>query len=229
MANPQKENGYTPIASEILEHLVKLPLSAAELRVLLWVFRKTYGWNKKEDLISLTQFEQATKMSRPTVVRALKNLVIRGILVKTPKLAYMVEKDWEKWVVKTPKLVKFGNHLGLDALTKSGLDALTHNSNKHIQKKRQPTVAEDATLEGKQINHLLAEFYKTINPLISFKNNTQRDAALEIIKKFGFEEAIDITRYAISVQGDKFAPRITTPLKLKEKYADLEIYKNNKT
>ena len=49
MASPQKENGYTPIAHEILEALAKQLLSPDEWRILMIIFRKTYGWDKKED------------------------------------------------------------------------------------------------------------------------------------------------------------------------------------
>ena len=37
MASPQKENGYTPIANEILEELVKIDLLGAEFRVLFFM------------------------------------------------------------------------------------------------------------------------------------------------------------------------------------------------
>jgi len=56
MANPQPENGHTDIANEIIEALWKINLSSYEWRVLLYLLRKTYGWHKKTDQISLSQF-----------------------------------------------------------------------------------------------------------------------------------------------------------------------------
>jgi len=41
MANPQKENGYTPVANEILDELVKLPLNGTQLRIICVVWRFT--------------------------------------------------------------------------------------------------------------------------------------------------------------------------------------------
>ena len=50
MANPRKKNGYTPIANEIMDALalIKKP-SPYEWNILMFLLRKTYGWNKKED------------------------------------------------------------------------------------------------------------------------------------------------------------------------------------
>lgn len=111
MASPQKENGHTPIANEILEHLVQGGLLGSELSLLLLVIRKTYGWHKKEDIISLTQFERGLKLSRHTVIKAIKNLVYRKMLVKgatlgNTKIPYKFNKNWEEWVVQGGALVQ---------------------------------------------------------------------------------------------------------------------------
>jgi phage replication O-like protein O len=79
MANPQKENGYTVIANEILEALMRIRLSGEEWKCLLVILRKTYGWNKKEDKISLSQFVLMTGMKKQSVHRALKKLSSKNI------------------------------------------------------------------------------------------------------------------------------------------------------
>ena len=93
MANPQKENGYTAIANEILEKLIKIRMTASEKDVLFFILRKTYGWGKKEDRISLTQFQYGTSLSRPTVIKAIKNLLVRKMIVKAGLLVSF-NKDW---------------------------------------------------------------------------------------------------------------------------------------
>lgn len=55
MASPQTEDGYTAIANEIMEALIAAELSGQEFRIALLVIRKTYGFKKKEDAISLSQ------------------------------------------------------------------------------------------------------------------------------------------------------------------------------
>jgi len=112
MANPQKENGYTAIANEIIEKLAKLNLTSSQWQVLMFILRKTYGWHKKEDNISLTQIEEGTNLSRPTVCFAIKELVKQALLVKSSGLLnkkkkrinrYGFQKNYEKWTSR-PRL-----------------------------------------------------------------------------------------------------------------------------
>jgi len=72
MAEPQKENGYTPIANEIMEALCRIRIPGEERQVLDCILRKTYGWNKCEDAISLTQFMEMTGLKNPMYAEQLK-------------------------------------------------------------------------------------------------------------------------------------------------------------
>jgi hypothetical protein len=86
------------------------------------------------------------------------------------------------------------------------------------------------TVVCKNINPLL-NLFKEINPSINFANKTQREALQDIINKFGYEKTEGIIKYAISIQGQKYAPVITTPLMLKNKLGEIMIYykkENNK-
>ncbi len=216
MASPQAENGHTKIANEILEQLVKTGLLGSEWNIVIWVIRKTYGYQKKEDWISLTQFEKATNLSRPTVVKTLKNLVNRGLLVKRDKLGYSFEKDYEKWVVNTAKLVKHNDPGSKDRLTEIGKHGLTHKRNKENTKEINPV--------GEEINQIFSIFEKTINPTINYGNTTQRNAIETLISKIGFDKTAGAAKYAISIQTDRYAPTITTPIQLLNKYGELRGY-----
>lgn len=102
MANPQKEDGYTAIANEIMERLYAITLSGSEYRVILCVLRKTYGWHKKVDKISLSQFEEETNLSRRQVCTILDRLVNNRLLFKEKNKncnLYQFNKDYEMWVV----------------------------------------------------------------------------------------------------------------------------------
>jgi len=121
-ANPQLEDGFTRIANEIMEALPRLHLSGNQGRILWVVLRKTYGWSKKVDPISLGQFESMTGIKRRHVCRELKGLVERNILRKTegkgvPGIgnsfvtSYGLQKDFTKWKVfpKSGTVPKTGN------------------------------------------------------------------------------------------------------------------------
>ena len=64
MANPQLENGYTKISNEIFDAMVRWKFSSYEYRILIFLIRKTYGWNKKKDWISLSQFVEGTGIKK---------------------------------------------------------------------------------------------------------------------------------------------------------------------
>ena len=129
MANVQVENGYTRIANEILEHLVKVRLPPSEKDVVIFIIRKTYGYSKREDRISLTQFKQGTDLSRPTVVKALKNLRSRNIIIRKG-LLIKFNKDYETWVVNAGLLVKSKHEFGKPGLTETSKGGLTHKRKK---------------------------------------------------------------------------------------------------
>lgn len=134
MASPQLENGYIRIANEITKQLVNTALLGAEFQILLFILSKTYGYNKKKDWISLTQYELGTGLSRPTVVKALKNLVLKNIIRKSESCVVSFNKDYETWVVKPPLLVKHSDTASKDRLTNIGKAVLTHKRHKTITK-----------------------------------------------------------------------------------------------
>jgi len=105
MANPQIENGHTKIANEIMEALSKINLSPYEMRVLLVIMRKTYGWGKKSDKIPLSQIVEITGIAKPNVSRAMKSLVSRSIVISSDNKRIGVNKNHDQWlsVAITPK------------------------------------------------------------------------------------------------------------------------------
>ena len=114
MASPQTEDAFTSIATELLEALIKIRISGVENQCLMFIIRKTYGWNKKEDWISLSQFMDATGLSKPHIVRALSKLRDKNIITKKDNgkgVSYGIQKDYDKWnplpkKVTLPLLVK---------------------------------------------------------------------------------------------------------------------------
>lgn len=69
------------IPNSVVDELMA-EMSGVELKCYLFVVRKTKGWNKEYDAISLTQFIKFTGAGKTAVVDALKKLVDLGLLVK---------------------------------------------------------------------------------------------------------------------------------------------------
>lgn len=96
MSSPQLENGYLRIANELAEALYHTNLSPYEWRVLWFIFRKTYGHQKKTDRISLSQIEKATGINRGCAGRALRSLRARNMVVFESGECG-IQKDYEQW------------------------------------------------------------------------------------------------------------------------------------
>lgn len=102
MASPQLENGYTRIANEILEQVVKRPFAERQCSIIFHVMRMTYGWGVSMAEISLTQFESAigVKSAACSVIiqRLIKLKVLLAEVVPGGR-RLGINKDYEKWGV----------------------------------------------------------------------------------------------------------------------------------
>jgi phage replication O-like protein O len=110
MANPQKENGYTPISNEIMEALAKTRISGEARQVLDVIIRQTYGYNKKIDWITTSQFKEATGLSNMAVYKARKKLKEMNIITISQKgdsqyLNYCLQKNYHSWLLSPKKKV----------------------------------------------------------------------------------------------------------------------------
>lgn len=114
MEDLQVENGnFTRIVNKVIDHLCIFNMTHAELCMCLFVIRKTWGFNKKEDMISLTQFEEGTNQSRMTVIKSLKNLQTKNIVIQVKQgdringSIWKLNKYYDTWkVVNRDRLVK---------------------------------------------------------------------------------------------------------------------------
>jgi hypothetical protein len=77
---------------------------------------------------------------------------------------------------------------------------------------------------SKDIHKILVLFQQGVNPTINFANKTERASSKYLIDKFGYDKVVKMIEYAISIQGEMYAPCITTPWELKTKLAKLIIY-----
>lgn len=74
----QSVNGFI-FPNSIIDELLP-ELSHSELKCYLAVLRKTKGWNREEDYISVSQFMKVTGLSNRSVIDACESLVARDIL-----------------------------------------------------------------------------------------------------------------------------------------------------
>ena len=139
-------------------------ISDAACKIYLVVCRKTRGWNKEMDSISLSQLEAITGKSRPTVIKAKNELINIGLLVEMPSTIYgntfkLGDETSLGWTVKFPsKNILLGKNT--DSASKESLPLLVKKFNPASKNSlpllvkilyTQKTLSKD-TIQNKKIN-----------------------------------------------------------------------------
>ena len=149
MSVPQAENGHVDIANEIVEALCRTQLSGYESRVLWAIFRKTYGWHKKEDRISLSQFQVLTGLPLPKISNTLNRLVLRKMVTVTDNgngktKSYGFQKVYSLWQGLPEKVIP-ELRIPEISITENGAQGLPElASTKETLTKEKTTAAEEA-------------------------------------------------------------------------------------
>jgi len=111
--SPQIENGYTQIANELMDAIIQIRIPGEARQCLDFIIRKTYGWHKKSDAISLSQFVSATGLSKVHVCRMLNKLVVMNLITKKGKAITNIDNE-------SGEVYEFNEHLKSKAITKLG-------------------------------------------------------------------------------------------------------------
>jgi len=191
MANPQKEDGHTQIANEILEQLALSHLSPNQWQVVIFIVRKTYGYRKKVDYMVNSQIGMGTGLSKSVVSRVLKRLDERNIIIRHKKNIGF-QKDWEKW--KLAKQQTIGTKLPKQSTSKS-----CPNSQPKLAKQSTKVDSPDDTQKKKETiqkkgygefsNVLLSdeEHQKLVDRFGDAKTNSFIDGLSEGIESKGYK------------------------------------------
>jgi phage replication O-like protein O len=161
-ADIQTENGFVQLHPAILELLAQRQLSGREFRCLLFLFRKTYGYHKKTDKISLSQWEQGTGIPRTRVGAVLDSLVAQNLILKVDN------------GTKRPATWGFNKHFetwqGEESVTLEG-DSLEQEESQSVT----PTGDTSVTLEGDRLKvSVTLEGDKTVT--LQGDNNIYKDS-----------------------------------------------------
>ena len=137
MASPQIENGHTRIANELLDAIVRVGLAGEESKVFWFIVRKTYGYQKTWDEISLSQFCLASGLNKQNTCRALSNLIKKNMIIKSDKgkiTKYRIQKDYTIWKPLS-KLIMLSNPIKpvINIDKESVIKSETHKRNKNTK------------------------------------------------------------------------------------------------
>ena len=110
MIGPKLDDGYTSIANEILEEIAKVKLNDTQHRILLVVWRMTYGWRRTECKLSNSFLTEALQIDQRIIRREFQRLVDRKIIniIKnavgsSPRIIEFNKKydEWQGWTKTT--------------------------------------------------------------------------------------------------------------------------------
>jgi phage replication O-like protein O len=101
----EKKDSYTKLFNPILEALCKSNLNGSELKIVFYVIRCTYGWNKKKFAMSKSFIAEGTGIDRRNVGKIIKSLVERNVLIDygvekgSRTKIYGLNKHFSQWVM----------------------------------------------------------------------------------------------------------------------------------
>ncbi|EHA4364014.1 replication protein [Escherichia coli] len=122
------DDGFTRIANELLEAVMRAGLSQHQLLVFMAVMRKTYGFNKKSDWVSNEQLSELTGILPHKCSAAKSVLVKRGILTQTGRVIG-INKTVSEWSSLPVKGIEKRPYLKKVTLPESGKKSLPESGN----------------------------------------------------------------------------------------------------
>lgn len=241
MANPQRENGHTQINHETMEAILDHAFSLLELKVILCVLRKTWGWDKKEDFISNGQIAKATNIARRHVIETISKLVTKNVLLVTKKALGNVtvnlikfNKDHESW--GSAESVTTSDQKSTRVVTKKALEVVpiqspTKEKKETIQKKVVLRTTANADKRNPVIEELLTYWQTLFGPTKFIQQD--RFALSNLLKAkyleellMGLEPAERVKRLmelAQKMATDRYSVRIASPADLQYKFNQLKM------
>ena len=138
-----EEPNYTQIPNVFFEHWMSV-LTHVEFKVLMCISRKTFGWRKDIESISISQIIAMTKVSRQATCNAIRELQVHGLIIKEKhtSMEHGNEASTFKVLVRSPvkclKNVQAStlSRQGASLLNRQGLVYSVDTQKKEIQKEK---------------------------------------------------------------------------------------------
>ncbi len=99
-----EEGRFVRFPTELLEALIGARLSGTQFRILLWVVRGTYGWNRRSIPFTWYRIAKELFLDRPVTYRAGKTLLQTGVLLQEDH-QLSIQNDSRMWdaIVLSPR------------------------------------------------------------------------------------------------------------------------------
>lgn len=206
MSDPQPEHGYSRIAHELMDAIIRAPLSKRQYKVVFAVIRKTYGYNKKTDDMPLTQIIEMTGLDKGNLSKTINELEAMSVITKGPGdhgFILGLNKDFEAWgcqnnnhnrVVKTTTRSCQNDNLRLSK----------RQPQKNTQKKSQKNIGQTTSFD---------RFWE------AYPKKVQKKPSMDIWRRKKLDDIADLIVENVTIRRDKdgewvngFVPNPTTYL-----------------
>ena len=163
------------IPNSVIDELLA-KLTCAELKCYLFVVRKTKGWNKESDSISVSQFMEVTGLSNRSVITACESLVEMGLLERSGG-----ERKLNTYSVKAFEISQTGEK---SSSVKSG-EKISQTGEKSSSVKSGEKISQTGE---KSSSDLVKKVHTQNNNKNTIQNNNKKNtkkSVLELLADFG--------------------------------------------
>lgn len=146
----QLEDGYTRIANELLEQVFKTKFNGTQYSIILFVFRNTYGFQRKSHDMSLNFISAGIETHKDQVKRELDKLIEWHVITVFQEASFNkprvigINKDTEDWDVQSNE----------KSIQSAKTSTVSESIEKQSTKKPTPTVDELAHQEKKDFKEI---------------------------------------------------------------------------
>ena len=226
MANPQPDR-FTKFSNELFDQICMTRIPGEARQIFDCIARKTYGFNKKFDAISLSQFEAMTGMKKPSICRALKKLIEMNLIIKKANCisekangisekdsasiqVYGINKDYEEWNALAKKLTFTKKLIGVSEKVNKSFTKKLHtkdNVQKTILQKKEYKRHENPVAHptGAEKRAWFNENIRSRYPARDGVRRTLREAENWFVDKFDWNRRGDLLKATENLAASKDA------------------------
>lgn len=213
MANPQKENGSTDIANELLEVIYSSNFNAPQLDIIYCLIRYTYGFHRKSHKLSINFISRATKRHKITISKELAKLIDKNVINVEQKSTYStsrilsLNKNYSTWGVSQNETVSQS-----ETVSQNGASTVSQNETVGVSQNETKKLKIETKKETKDIHTKSDDFESVCRSVfdyfencgykekfkneIKFKVNRKNETILkmleEIYKKYSLKQIKDV-------------------------------------
>lgn len=177
------DNGYTRIANELLDAIMLAGLTKHQLLIVMAVWRKTYGFNKKMDWVSNPQLEKMTRLDSTKCSTAKNQLIRMKVFIQEGRKVGM-NKDISDWNTDIDQKSKTFTETVKKSFTKTVKEVLPKRSTTkdNITKDNKDNIP--LTPEGENIALEILDYYNQLTNS-KFQSTAPILKALNTVKSKG--------------------------------------------